>query len=104
MFNFTEQGSDRARLEPGSVSNPIVFFLHPLPGYVHYSESGLLVEEACSETFLGTLTPPHSALEHFMLSSDHLLLYTFHVVYDIIQFVALELSFQDLACTSPVCI
>lgn len=42
MFKFTEQGSDRARLEPRSVSNPMVFFLHPLTGYMHYSESGLL--------------------------------------------------------------
>lgn len=98
MFKFPEQGSDRARLEPGSVSNPTVFFLHPLPGYVRYSESVLLREEPCSETFLGTLAPPH-----FMLSPP-LLLYTFNVVYDIIRFVSLELSCQDLACTSPVCI
>lgn len=103
MFKFTEQGSDRARLEPRSVSNAIVFFLHPLLGYVHYSESGLLMEEPCPETFLGTLAPLHSALDHFMLSPDHLLLYAFHVVYDVIRSVALELSFQDLACTSPVC-
>lgn len=69
---------DGARLSQVCLQSPY-FPVHLLPGYMHHSESDLIVDKPCpeTETFLGNLTLPHSARDRFMLSVDHLLVYTF---------------------------